>query len=67
MKFQASYNGRIIEIEAKDEKEATYKALQRFQAVRRYVNIWKKIDDDRDHYCDYIEAQEEALYANDLP
>ena len=42
MKYEASCNGRVIDIEARDEKEAVAKALHRFQAIRRLVNVWPK-------------------------
>jgi hypothetical protein len=42
MRYEASYNGRLIDIEAKDADEAMTKALHRFQAMRHAVNVWPK-------------------------
>jgi hypothetical protein len=42
MRYEASYNGRVIDVEAEDEQQAVAKALHRFQAIRRLVNVWPK-------------------------
>jgi hypothetical protein len=42
MKYEASYNGRLIDIDAKDSEEAMTKAIHRFEAIRRLVHVWPK-------------------------
>ena len=42
MKYEASYNGRVIDVDANNELEAMSKAVNRFQAIRRLVSVWPK-------------------------
>jgi hypothetical protein len=42
MRYEASYNGRVIDVVADNEEQAMSKAIHWFQAIRGLVSVWPK-------------------------